>query len=260
MFTASPNVATGSNAFTATASISGGFHGDLQRRPSARRFDSADAHRRPRPTTPASSSTDEYHQRRATITGTAVDGTNARLVALVGKRRRRHQPGRPISSATYAAGNTFTLSPTAARVDDRRHVISQGTHTLHLRDTDIAGNTTDLDFTFTFDTDHGHPDDRSSTRPPTPAPSAINETNLAAVSLSMALAEANARPPSPSSRRLRETPSPPPPPTAPPGRLPASRVSPSPPGANTFTVVATDPAGNTATSVHGHDHAATRPA
>ena len=87
------------------------------------------------------------------------------------------------------AGNTFTLSPTVIATM-LGGTISQGTHTIHLRDENAAGNTTDLDVTFTFDSTTATPtivlDPASDT-----GTLGDNDTNLATVALDVT-AEANA--------------------------------------------------------------------
>ena len=227
-------VATGSNVLTATATISGGFTAT---------FSQTILRDSTPPTLTASlgndtgsSSTDKITS-DPTITGTAVDGTNA-VVALVGSADGDTSLSTNLIS-NLGAGNTFTLSPTVV-ASLLGGTISQGTHTLHLRDTDIAGNTTDFDFTFTFDTTTVTPtldlDPASDT-----GTLGDHETNLAAVALD-GVAEASA------TLVLKDGSGN----TV--GTVTADGTTgafsftsvPLAAGANTFTVTATDPAGNTA--------------
>ena len=233
-FTAVP-LASGSNALTATATISGGFTATFSQTIIS---DSA------APTLTAAladdtgaSSTDGITS-NATITGTAVDGTSS-VIALVGSADSDTSLSTNLIS-DIGAGNTFTLSASVI-AGMLGGTISQGTHTIHLRDENAAGDTTDLDVTFTFDTSIATPtivlDPASDT-----GTLGDNETNLATVSLDVTT-EANATVvlKDGSGNTLATG-------TANgSGAFQFTNVALAA-GTNPFTVVATDPAGNTATS------------
>jgi cyclophilin family peptidyl-prolyl cis-trans isomerase len=233
-FTAIP-VATGSNAFTATATISGGFTAT---------FSQTIVRDTTAPTLTAgladdtgASSTDGITS-NVTITGTAVDGANA-VISFVGSADSDTSLSTNLIS-DIGAGNTFTLSPTVI-AGLLGGTISQGTHTIHLRDENAAGDTTNLDVTFTFDSSIAVPtivlDPASDT-----GTLGDDVTNLATVSFDVTT-EANAAVvlKNGSGNTLATG-------TADgSGIFQFTNVALAA-GTNPFTVVATDPAGNTATS------------
>ena len=233
-FTAVP-VSAGSNAFTATATISGGFTAT---------FSQTILRDSTPPTLTAAlandtgvSSTDGITS-DATVTGTAVDGTNA-VIAFIGSADSDTSLSTNLIS-DIGSGGTFTLSQ-AVITTIMGGTISQGTHTIHLRAEDAAGNTTNKDFTFTFDTTIATPtivlDPASDT-----GTLGDNETNLATVALD-GTTEANAAVVlkdgsgnTVATGTADNT-----------GAFSFANVALAA-GSNTFTVVATDPAGNSATS------------